>query len=151
MLYKRFRKEKKRGTFLPILIPVMNLFLLILPFVIQNAFLQKIASMEMQLPSISEVKGTSVDVDKDVTIEIGRGGLGLFVGGVKTLETDLTKGFEDRLYQKLIEIKKELPKKQDILLKVDPLIEYEKVVKVIDVCKSEGKLFPNVVYFDEVR
>ncbi len=153
MLYKRFRKEKKKGTFLPILIPVMNLFLLILPFVIQNAFLQKIASMELQLPSVSDSPANAFqsDAGRDIVIEIKREGLSLFLGDARHMNVDFSEGYEQRLYNKLLELKNELPKKQEIVIKIDPLIQYEKVIKVIDICKSEGKLFPNVVYYDEVK
>lgn len=151
MLYKRFRKEKKKGAFLPILIPVMNLFLLILPFVIQNAFLQKIASMELQLPSISEGSGSNSQSNKEIVIDIKKEGFTLFFGEDKKIEADFSGDFKKNLEEKLKEIKKDVPNKQDLMIKVDPLVHYEKVVTIMDIAKGEGKLFPNVVFYDEVK
>ncbi|MCX7990735.1 MAG: biopolymer transporter ExbD [Proteobacteria bacterium] len=151
MLYKRFRKEKRKGAFLPILIPVMNLFLLILPFVIQNAFLQKIASMELQLPSISEGVAQKTEASKDIIIEIKKDGFTLFWGDEKKLEKDFKDNYGPVLEEKLMEIKRLAPQKQDLMIKVDPAVQYEKVVSVMDIAKSEGKLFPNIVFYDEVK
>lgn len=151
MLYKRFRKEKKKGAFLPILIPVMNLFLLILPFVIQNAFLQKIASLELQLPSISEGNVNNAQSNKEVVIDIKKDGFVVLWGDDKRLETDFNSDFKKVLENKLMEIKKEVPQKQDLMIKVDPLVQYEKVVTIMDIAKGEGKLFPNIVFYDEVK
>lgn len=151
MLHKRFRKEKRKGAFLPILIPVMNLFLLILPFVIQNAFLQKLASMELQLPSISEANTAKIEAGKDVVIEIKKDGFILFFGEEKKLEGDFSNDFKLSLEEKLKEVKKVVPKKQDLMIKVDPLVQYDKVINIMDIAKGEGKLFPNIVFYDEVK
>lgn len=151
MLYKRFRKEKKKGAFLPILIPVMNLFLLILPFVIQNAFLQKIASMELQLPSISEGSGGTIPSNREIVIDIKKDKLILLYGDEKRLEIDFNTNFIKDLEEKLKELKREVPAKQDLMIKVDPLVQYEKVVTIMDIAKGEGKLFPNIVFYDEVK
>ncbi len=151
MLYKRFRKEKKKGAFLPILIPVMNLFLLILPFVIQNAFLQRIASMELQLPSISEGGSQNAAIEKDIIVEIKKEGLILYWGGEKKVETDFNDNAYRLLEEKLKEIKGANPKKQDLMIKVDPYVKYDKVVTVMDTAKKDGLLFPNIVFYDEVK
>ncbi len=150
MLSSRFRKRTKKGGFLPILIPVMNLFLLILPLVIQNAYLQKLTTVELQLPTLSDASASG-DVAKKVMIDLKQSSVAVYVDDKLAEDIPLTEGFENRLLNRLVEIKKTLPTKNDILLKIDPQIKYEQVIKVIDQCKKDNKLFSEVVYFDEEK
>lgn len=150
MLSSRFRKRTKKGGFLPILIPVMNLFLLILPLVIQNAYLQKLTTVELQLPTLSDASAGG-DAAKKVMIDLKQSSVAVYVDDKLAEDIPLTEGFENRLLNRLIEIKKTLPTKNDILLKIDPQIKYEQVIKVIDQCKKDNKLFSEVVYFDEEK
>lgn len=150
MLSSRFRKRTKKGGFLPILIPVMNLFLLILPLVIQNAYLQKLTTVELQLPTLSDASADG-DAAKKVMIDLKQSSVAVYVDDKLAEDIPLTEGFENRLLNRLVEIKKTLPTKNDILLKIDPQIKYEQVIKVIDQCKKDNKLFSEVVYFDEEK
>lgn len=150
MLSSRFRKRTKKGGFLPILIPVMNLFLLILPLVIQNAYLQKLTTVELQLPTLSDASGVD-DNAKKVMIDLKQASVAVYLEDKLVDDIPLTEGFENRLLNRLVEIKKILPTKNDILLKIDPQIKYEQVIKVIDQCKKDNKLFSEVVYFDEEK
>ncbi len=150
MLKSRFRKKEKKGGFLPILIPVMNLFLLILPLVIQNAYLQKLTTLDLQLPTISGASSLPAEaVNRNIFIEINPSVITIREDEKKIDEIQIGEGFEERLLSRLTEMKQAHPLKKDILLKVAPQVKYDIVVRVIDQCKKEGKLFPEVVYFDE--
>jgi len=151
MIKSRFRKDVKKGGFLPILIPVMNLFLLILPLVIQNAYLQKLTTLELQLPTLSEASNTTSESSRKLLLDLKQTSLTLYLDDKPVDDITTSQGFETKLLNRLVEIKKTLPSKRDILLKVDPQVKYEQVVLVIDQCKKENKLFPEVVYFDEER
>jgi|GEM_PF-6267258 len=151
MIKSRFRKDVKKGGFLPILIPVMNLFLLILPLVIQNAYLQKLTTLELQLPTLSEASNTTSESSRKLLLDLKQTSLTVYLDDKPVDDITTSQGFETKLLNRLVEIKKTLPSKRDILLKVDPQVKYEQVVLVIDQCKKENKLFPEVVYFDEER
>lgn len=149
MLIRRFRKKEKKGGFLPILIPVMNLFLLILPLVIQNAYLQRLTTLELQLPTIAESSSSTDRASSNVLLELNEGLIKVFIEEKLIDEFTLSPNFEDKLFNRLKEIKKSLPQKSDILLKIAPQVKYDLVIKVIDICKKDGNLFPNVVFYDE--
>lgn len=150
MRKSRFRKSGKKGGFLPILIPVMNLFLLILPLVIQNAYLQKLTTLEMQLPSISEASAGATP-DAKILLDLKADSLFIYVNDAQFSDIPLTPGFETELAGKLKELKAKNPAKSEIILKVAPLVKYELVVNVMDECKKGKDLFPNVVFLDEVK
>lgn len=151
MLKSRFRKKEKKGGFLPILIPVMNLFLLILPLVIQNAYLQKLTTLELQLPTLSEAAVTQGEPVKNLVLDIKESTLSVYIDDKLIDNIIISEGFENLLLSRLVQIKKDMPNKKDVLIKVSPQVKYELVIKVIDQCKKENKLFPEVVYFDEER
>lgn len=149
MRLNRFRKKRKRGGFLPVLIPVMNLFLLILPLTIQNAYLQKMTTLEMQLPSISESGAGSGGAN--ILLDLKADSISVYLNDFLIFDTPADEGFESRLAVKLKELKTGNPSKKDILIKVAPLVKYELAVKVMDECKKDGGLFPDVVFLDEVK
>lgn len=151
MLKSRFRKKEKKGGFLPILIPVMNLFLLILPLVIQNAYLQKLTTLELQLPTLSEAAVSQGGTSKNLLIDITEKTISIYLEDKLVDEISITEGFENLLLNRLFELKKNMPNKKDVLLKISPQSKYDLVIKVVDQCKKEGKLFPDVIYFDEER
>lgn len=151
MLKSRYRKREKKGGFLPILIPVMNLFLLVLPLVIQNAYLQKLTTLELQLPTISESNAVANTKNVNLVVYVKPTAVSIFVDDKLLADIPVSERLDEILYTNLMEVKKQHPAKRDVLMKVDPQVRYELVVKVIDQCKKENKLFPEVVYFDEDR
>lgn len=149
MLYKRFVKKGKPSLFLPVLIPVMNLFLLLLPFVLETAFLQKLTTIELSLPSFgttpSDIKQHSliIELHKDVVY--------IYFDGNKVSDIKKDENFSKRFEEKLRNIKNVVPTLTTVQLKSSPDVIYQDLIDVIDVCKKGNNLFPEVVLIDEVK
>jgi len=151
MMRNRFKKEDKRRTFfLPLLIPVMNLFLVLLPFVIETAFLQKLTSHELMLPTIKS--GAYTDgVSKHITLNIENLGISIYLNGNEFSKISFIDNFKKRLEEELLKIRRVHPEVVNIEIKVSHDVIYQNLIYVLDVCKSDNIGFQEVVYIDEVK
>lgn len=152
MFGSKFRKRKKEGDVLPVLIPVMNLLLLLLPFLLENAFLQKFATLDMQLPTISTAAATAgAAQDVQLTVIVRMDGVEVVRGSEAPQKVAYRTGWNVEVFKMLADVKKQRPGKRDVIMQVDPMVRYDVVVQVMDVCRSDGNLFPEIVYLDEVK
>jgi biopolymer transport protein ExbD len=151
MIRARFKKEGKKKTFfLPLLIPVMNLFLVLLPFVIETAFLQKLTSHELMLPTIKS--GANNDgTSKHITLNIENMSVTIYLNGNEFSKISYTDNFQKRFEEDLLKIRKSYPEIVNIEIKVSHDVIYQNLIYVLDVCKKNSIGFQEVVYIDEVK
>lgn len=134
------------------LTPIMNVFMIIIPFLLLTAVFAKTAIIDIYLPqeagsssatdTASEPQVLTVSVT-DSGFELGGVGNGMVIPKVsdrydfKQLSEELTK------------IKERYPEKEDIVLLIQQNLPYETVVKIMDTAReTDGKerkpLFPLV-------
>ncbi|MCX7770382.1 MAG: biopolymer transporter ExbD [Proteobacteria bacterium] len=150
MLYKRFSKNKKSTILLPILIPVMNLFLVLLPFVLETSLLQQLTTHEITLPSLKSSSSTSANVKKDVVLSVMKDYVMIDYEN-NSWRINLDDQFNKKLENELIKIRNSNPEIKSIQLKVDNNVTYQFLIDVIDICKRSNVGFEEIVYIDEVN
>lgn len=139
------------------LIPVMNLFMVLIPFLLLTAVFAKTVAIDIYLPQISEEgAGKSAPPHEVLTVRLNKngfvfGGLGRFIAPVE--KKGERYDFE-LLSKRLLELKKNHPDKDEVILLFDPATPYELVIKLMDatreaVTKESGipirkRLFPLV-------
>ncbi len=149
MFLKNIRKIKRRTILLPILIPVMNLFLILLPFVLETSLLQELTTHEIMLPSLKSTEDQK-SVDVEVILDITRDSV-LLKKGASFLKINFDKNFVYHLKEELKKLKKDFPDVKSIQLRVDDNVIYQVLIDVMDICKSEEVGFEEIIYIDEVK
>lgn len=126
--------------------PVMNIFVILIPFLLLTATFVRIAIIELSLPSVETQDSTNLEELKDLTLLMVTISLDGFE--IKTSEKDFpvipnhSGGFDyDRLTVRLAKIKEQYPKLNDVLISPDDNIRYQVIVNVLDRCREVG--FPN--------
>ena len=128
--------------------PVMNLFLVLVPFLLLTAVFVRIAVLELSLPSLSQARNsTQTDPQKPVVIillAITKSGFEIKAPAMKLnpipLKEDLYQ-FEV-LRRNLESIKSRYPDTEEITIQPADNVLYETIVKVMDTCRETG--FPNI-------
>lgn len=133
------------------LTPVMNLFMVIIPFLLLTAVFAKTAIIDTYLPQESEGgKGNQATPPKilivkvvEKGIELGGVGDGIFI---PKIEGKLNL---KQLAAELVKLKDKYPKEEEAILLFDPQMPYEQVVQIMDTTRetTEGTkriLFPTV-------
>ncbi|RMD95421.1 MAG: biopolymer transporter ExbD [Calditrichaeota bacterium] len=146
-LKKTIRRERGTGDDVNIT-PVMNLFLVLVPFLLLTAVFVRIAVLELSLPSLNQTsRQTKPQAQKPVVIIL----LAITPGGfeIKAPAMNLKPiRLKDDLYQfdvlrkTLKSIKARYPDTQEITIQPDDRVLYETIVKVMDACRETG--FPNI-------
>ncbi len=151
MIRHRLRKEvKKKIFFLPLLIPVMNLFLVLLPFVIETAFLQRLTTHELVLPTIKS--GAYSDVSSNhITLHVENIGVTIYLNGNEFSKISFIDNFQSRLEEELFKIRRAHPEIVNVEIKVSHDVIYQNLIYVLDICKKDSIGFQEVVYIDEVK
>ncbi len=128
--------------------PIMNVFVILIPFLLLSASFVKIAIIDFSLPSAEQAANSAVN-PADLK------GLTVLVVTIKD------KGFEVKTSQKklpfvpkvngkfdfktlgirLKAVKKKYPKLEDVIITPGESIRYETIVHVMDTCREAG--FPN--------
>ena len=128
--------------------PVMNLFLVLVPFLLLTAVFVRIAVLELTLPSLSQrTQRPEREPQKPIVVillAITQDGFQLKAPAMKfkpiRLKND-TYQF-DLLREKLKEIKARYPDTEEITIQPADNVLYEIIVKVMDACRETG--FPNI-------
>ena len=130
------------------IIPVMNIFLLLIPFLLLTAAFVRLAIVELSLPSLN--KGRSEQLQKRpqnlvlVILAIKETGFQLKAQGF--VFDPLYKQNDQYDYRTLIEqlkqIKQVHPYAEDIFIAPEARVKYDTIIKVMDRCRETG--FPNV-------
>jgi biopolymer transport protein ExbD len=124
--------------------PIMNIFLILVPFLLLTAVFVRIAILEFSLPNADQVKTVKAQIPPVVTIlSITEAGFEL-----KTQEKSRfasiprnQDGFDYRgLVEQLSAVKRLHPQTEDIILAPALSITYETIIKVMDSCRENGFL-----------
>lgn len=130
------------------IIPVMNIFLLLIPFLLLTAAFVHVAMIELSLPSLN--KGQSGNVQEQqknlilVILAIKDNGFQLKSLGFTFDPLNNINGqynYRD-LAEQLKQIKMQHPYAEDIIVSPESNVKYDTIVKVMDRCRETG--FPNV-------
>ncbi len=128
--------------------PIMNVFVILIPFLLLSASFVKIAIIDFSLPSTeqaanaavnpADLKGLTVLVVtiKDTGLEVKTSKKKLPFVPKKNGKYDLKT-----LAKRLGEVKKKYPKLEDVIITPSETIRYETIVHVMDTCREAG--FPN--------
>ncbi|MBN2011578.1 biopolymer transporter ExbD [candidate division KSB1 bacterium] len=141
-------KGKKREESDVNIIPVMNIFLLLIPFLLLTAAFVQIAILDLSLPSLSKGgQQKQQDDQKQLTLVIlavKETGFQLKSPGFKF---DPINKIENRfdfntLATQLRDVKLKNETAEDIIVSPEENIKYDIIIKVMDQCRESG--FPNV-------
>ena len=126
--------------------PVMNIFVILIPFLLLTATFVRIAIIELGLPSLQESESQDPEDLKDLTVLV----VSIQPDGfkIKTSEMNMpvipkkSNQFDfETLTNRLQGIKKRFPKLKDVVILPESQIRYQVIVKVLDSCREIG--FPN--------
>ena len=151
--YKR-KKEESAGldvtTFL-------NLMVVLIPFLLISAVFSRVTIMELSIP---ENSGGSALNEPNLNIEVVVRKAGLEIANGMSVEATIPKKEGqynmDLLSKMLVRLKKRYPEKEDAVVLMEPQIEYDYLVQIMDAVrgtrvKAEGSdelrkmiLFPNI-------
>ncbi len=126
--------------------PVMNIFVILIPFLLLTATFIKIAIIDLTLPTLDQNTGTNDDVVTDLTVLV----VSISPDGfqIKTSERNYpiikkkNGGYDlQKLGDNLAEIKKLFPLLEDIVISPTSEVIYQVIINVLDECREVG--FPN--------
>lgn len=138
------------------IIPVMNLFTSLIPFLLLCAVFASTAVLELSLPPAQEEGvglngGTEETESLTLTIAVMKDGFR--IGGTGTILPLIPKKDNNYNYESLKEqlkkIKQTFPTQEDIIILSEPQIVYDLVIQVMDICTAAG--FPNIALSGSVR
>lgn len=123
---------------------VMNIFLILIPFLLLTATFVRISVLELSLPSLDRASQQQVVQKSESTIlnilQIKETGLQLNSYGLK-FET-ITKDNDDynwqELNQQLERVKTKYPDSEDIIISPEASIRYETIISIMDRCREAG-------------
>jgi len=130
------------------IIPVMNIFLLLIPFLLLTAVFVKIAVLDLSLPTLGRGGQRMLEPQKDlvlVILAIKETGFQVKSPGFKFDPIDRRMDGDynyDLLGVQLNEIKVKHGSAEDIIISPEGNIKYDIIIKAMDNCRDKG--FPNV-------
>lgn len=120
--------------------PIMNMFIILIPFLVSMAVFTKLAILEFQVPANSGSslsKGTPklkmTMVLNSTSVKITQGADMLDSIGLKDGVVD-----EKLLKDRLLLLDDKITIKNEAVLAVSDSVEFETIVSVMDICKSSG-------------
>jgi biopolymer transport protein ExbD len=134
----------------------LNLMVVLVPFLLITAVFSRVSIMELDIPSGSGGSAAKPKVSIEVIVRKNRLELGNGKGVIARLSNENGRYDLARLSKYLLKIKANYPNKTDSTILVEPNIEYDDMVKVMDAVrvaeiKREGKdeietetLFPDI-------
>ncbi len=135
----------------------LNLMVVLIPFLLVTAVFSRITVMELNLPTSA---GGQIVNKPAVTIEVIVRKTRLEIGDSKKVVVTIpmlgTKYDLGKLSESLMEIKNTYSDKQDATVLVEPDIEYEDVIHVMDAVRSlqvkqaEGEPVKKIILFPEI-
>jgi biopolymer transport protein ExbD len=117
----------------------MNLMVVLVPFLLITAVFSRITIAELDLPSASNVAPTTPTFRVEVVVR--KAGLEIMDGSQVIAAIPKVGGAYDlsKLSGYLVAIKGEYPEKEDASVLLEPDIEYEHLIQVMDVVRSVVK------------
>ncbi|MDZ7344796.1 MAG: biopolymer transporter ExbD [candidate division KSB1 bacterium] len=149
-LKARLRRHRPTGGDLE-MTPIMNIFLILVPFLLLTATFVKIAILEMTLPSLNKpvIQETTATAEKPKQLVLNT--LAIKANGFELKSPTfnfplIPKTGEQYNYEQLQanlkQIKERFPNSEDVVVAPEDEIKYDVVVKVMDRCRESG--FPNI-------
>lgn len=144
---KRVKKSTSRDVEMVDLdiTPVMNLFMVLIPFLVSMAVFTHIAAIDFSLPPAQAEGGEAVESKElDISIVITPGGYRI-VGTGKKLELVPTVRGQyqfDKMRSLLKAIKFEYPSQKSVILVMDANIVYDDIIRFMDICRESQ--FPDI-------
>ena len=130
------------------IIPVMNIFLLLIPFLLLTAAWVRLAVIELSLPSLGKDRAEQIQHDPKklvlVILAIKETGFQLKSPGFKfDPVTNLNENYDyPKIVEQLKQIKQTHPQAEDIIISPDVKVKYDIIIQVMDKCRESG--FSNV-------
>jgi biopolymer transport protein ExbD len=114
----------------------MNLMVVLVPFLLITAVFSRMAIAELDLPSANSAPPTAPTFRVEVVVR--KTGLEIMDGAKVIAAMPRTGDAYDlsRLSEYLVEIKREYPEKEDASVLLEPDIEYDHLIQVMDVVRS---------------
>jgi biopolymer transport protein ExbD len=131
--------------------PIMNIFLILVPFLLLTASFVRIAILEMSLPSLNRQTTQSSTPAQETPKQLVLNTLAIRQDGFELKSPSFNfpripkKGDEydyEQLKSNLRQIKEKFPDSEDVVIAPEDGIKYDVVVKVMDRCRESG--FPNL-------
>jgi biopolymer transport protein ExbD len=159
---RRIRRRRQEEDVEPNMVPIMNMFLVLIPFLLLSASFFHIKAVNTSIPVLAEggndnaekneVKLTLFLKLKPDAIEITATSNDLEESVLEQLRTELPKQeYHEypmvQLAEYLTEIKTAYPASDTLILMPDEDVIYDTIIKTMDVARNtkEDPLFPNVV------
>ncbi len=136
---RRARRRQEEAAELNIT-AFMNLMVILVPFLLITAVFSRMAIIELNLPASSSepVENPEETLQLEITVRADSIEVGDRRGVLLSKIDNTEEGYNfDRLAEKLVEIKEKNPDKIDATLLLEPNIEYDVVVQVMDRMRVE--------------
>jgi biopolymer transport protein ExbD len=143
-------KTRQTGSSELQMTPIMNVFLILVPFLLLTASFVKLAVLEMSLPSLSQ-DPSSVTQTSEERKPLVLNMLAVRHNGFELKSPTLTFSFIEKkgeqydfeqLQTSLRQIKDKFPNSEDMVIQPEDAVKYDDVIKVMDRCRDSG--FPNI-------
>lgn len=149
MNLKQAMSRNKRNSETDVnIIPVMNIFLLLIPFLLLTAAFVQLAVVELSLPSLNKGQGQLTQERPQnlvlIILAIKETGFQLKAQGFKFEPLNKINNQYDyrQLIEQLKQIKQMHPYAEDIFISPENKVKYDIIIKVMDRCRETG--FSNV-------
>ena len=142
------RLRSRSGTTDLNLTAVMNIFLILIPFLLLTATFVRIAVLELSLPTRDRFESQSMQSQPESSIlnilQIRENGFQLKSPNMNFDPLARTQqGYPwQQLRSQLKQVKKKYPDVNDIIIAPDNSIRYDTIISVMDQCRESG--FPNI-------
>ncbi len=146
-LKKSLGREQKFGSEELNITPVMNIFLILVPFLLLTAVFVRISIIEFSLPSTEQQAAAEQTPNtppvvtllaiRDKGFELKSKGVTITFIAKKNEQFDF-----ELLVEKLAEVKQLHRASEDIIIAPDTEIKYNTIIQVMDRCRENG--FPNI-------
>jgi len=141
-------RKKKTGEIDVDIVPVMNIFLLLIPFLLLTAAFVQLAIVEISLPQINksdsgQIQNRPTDLVL-VLLDIKEDGFQLKSPGYTFMPiANINNKYDYKaVVDQLKQIKQDHPQADEIILSPRAKVKYDIIIKVMDQCRDVG--FPNV-------
>jgi len=125
--------------------PVMNLFMVLIPFLVSMAVFTHIAAIEFSLPPAQTDGGDALESKElDISIVVTATGFRIVGTGKKLDLVPTVRGTYqfDELRSLLKAIKFEYPSQKSVVLVMDANVVYDDIIKFMDICRESQ--FPDI-------
>ncbi len=141
------KEERKRDVELNVT-PVLNVFLILIPFLLLTAVFVRIAILELALPSIGKKsQQAQTEQPKQIVLNmlsIDEKGFQLKTTGMNFPRIPRRNGEYDfeALARQLKRVKQKYAESEDVIIAPASSVTYDIIVHVMDTCRENG--FPNI-------